>query len=170
MDTGGYEADIPDNSGYLLLASPGKNANYSLFDCEIEDSSNLSNVYSVSDALYEIIDSGKDYPPALAIAREKIEEESEKHTGNISKQEFLDLYKSILEDLLKNQINQKFFLCKAIQTESGYLYSGGYYWIVGYSTNDEQILWVSRDYQLYRNHLSYFDVDKKLLVQRFASV
>ena len=168
ISIGQFEADLPANSGYMLLASPGSDAEFSLFECEFDDSSMSSKVECISEDLFEIIESAKHYPPALAIAREEIEREFEKFPDKLSKGVFLERYKTILVDLIKNQPNQKYIISEAVQTESGYLYKGGYYWIVDYSPYEEQITWVSRDYQLYKNHISYFKIAPITLVQRFG--
>lgn len=159
-------ADLPEDAGYLLLASPCYKPQFSLF--EVEEKNDLNESEKVSDEIYGLIESAKHFPPALAIGRDKVEEHIEDNfKDHPTKTEFLEVYKDILKDVLVNQRSSNYFICKAKDTESGYLYKDEFYWIVNYSNSERQVYWISRDYFVYQNHIDYFDVEEDFLINRF---
>ncbi len=160
----GYTPDIPEGIGFGRLAEPGRacdGAEFALFKCSLPENYEKSEgVNQVSDALAELLRSAEDYPPALALTREDLEADKSR-----SELEFSGKLTERLTFYLQEQIHSPFFLAKARRTEFGYKYADGYYWIVGYK--DKSVLWVSRDYIVYRAPLDDFAVDASDIEVRF---
>ncbi len=159
----GYVPDIPEETSCLMLAEPGRASKFALFRCDLpEDYEKSKGISEVSDELVELLHSAEDYPPALALTRKDLEsDESASH---------IEFSKKLVDRLtfyLQEQAHSPFFLAKAKKTELGYKHAGGYYWIVGYK--DKSLLWVSRDYIVYRAPLDDFDVHASEIERRFRS-
>jgi hypothetical protein len=160
----GYAPDIPEETGFLMLAEPGRasdGAEFALFRCDLPDGYEKSKgITEVSDELGDLLRSAEDYPPALALTREDLERDESRTTIEFSKKltERLAYY-------LQEQAHFPFFMAKAKKTEPGYKYAGGYYWIVG--SKDESVLWVSRDYIVYDAPLDDFEVDASEIKLKF---
>jgi hypothetical protein len=159
----GYTPALPDDVGFMMLAEPGRasdGASFALFECNLPDGYRKSAaVKPVAPELVELLDSAKDYPPALALARDEVADEVR------SEDTFAKKLAERLIYHLERQVNSPFFLAKAVVTESFYKEAGGYYWIVGH--HNGQVKWVSRDYHVYRDSISDFDLDSSELTARF---
>jgi hypothetical protein len=149
--------------GFLLLAQPSDHADWGLFRCDLSNSNIPFGAEKVPDGLVTLIDSGESYPPALAIARDEIEDRFKKR--EVSKEEFVYCYSQILLDHLKGQAMSGYIIAQAKKDETGYLEKGAFYWIVGYYPQNQSVEWVSRDYNIYVNRLSDFALDINLLKQ-----
>jgi hypothetical protein len=160
----GYAPDIPEETGFLMLAEPGpacKGAEFALFRCDLPDDYERSDgITEVSDELVELLHSAEDYPPALALTRDDLKDDESRSDIEFSKKlvDRLTFY-------LQEQARSPFFMAQARKTELGYKHAGGYYWIVG--CKDKSILWVSRDYIVYRAPLDDFEVDASVIELRF---
>ncbi len=160
----GYAPDIPGETGFLMLAEPSRacdGAGFALFRCDLPDGYEKSKgITEVSNELVELLHSAEDYPPALALTRADLEGDESRSAIELSKRlaERLTFY-------LQEQAHSPFFMAKAKKTELGYKHAGGYYWIVGYK--DKSVLWVSRDYIVYRAPLDDFEVDASEIELRF---
>ena len=125
LKSGQEVAGLPHNVGYLLLASPCYEPKFSVFECEIKEPVQNSNIEKVSDEIFGLIESAKHFPPALAIGRNEVVKQLEKDfKTHPTRKEFLKIYQQVLENLLQRQFDSTYFICKAIDTESGYLYKG----------------------------------------------
>ena len=129
-ETGRRSPDIPEGSGFSLLAMPGDNAAFGLFRTKYLSAEALSGhkAEPVSDELDELLQSAEDYPPALAIARAWMTKAKDK-----TRAEFSDILAAHLSELLAAQPQSPFFLARAIQADEAYKSVGGFYWIVGYT-------------------------------------
>jgi len=162
----GYEPALPHEVPFSMLAEPdqaSRGAKFALFECDLlegfEESDSIS---EVSSELSELLDSAKDYPPALALARDELK--LEPHCSEI---EFSNKLVERLNHHLQKQVKSPYFMAKAMSTETGYRHAGGYYWIVG--CEGERVLWVSRDYYIYRDALWDFELDMSEVEIRFGS-
>jgi hypothetical protein len=159
----GYTPELPDDVGFAMLAEPGRASDgpgFALFECHLPDDFRKSAaVKPVSSDLAELLESAKDYPPALALARDEVADKARSEAAFAKKLAERLIYH------LERQASSPFFLAKAIVSESFYKEAGGYYWIVGYSGG--QVQWVSRDYHVYRDSISDFDLDTSELIARF---
>jgi hypothetical protein len=160
----GYEPDLPYDVSFSMLAEPGRasdGAGFALFECDLpEEFGKTDSICEVPDELSELLDSAKDYPPALALTRDEL-----KFDNSCSETKFANMLSDHLTHHLEKQINSQFFLAKAKSSEIGYRYAGGYYWIVG--CKGEMVQWVSRDYHVYQDSVEEFELNLDEVIKRF---
>jgi hypothetical protein len=165
---GSTAPDIHNDIDFLLIADAKQLADYELYDCSIAADTELpSSIIPVSMELNILLHSAEHFPPALAIARETIEDCLPE---NASIDTFSQHLVSILGDLLTRQNELPYFMGKAKTSEIGYSCSGGFYWIINYSEETKQVSWVSRDYFIYKDSIENFDVSELELQKRFNKV
>ncbi|MCL5280509.1 MAG: hypothetical protein M1376_11445 [Planctomycetes bacterium] len=98
-----------------MLAEPGPASKFVLFRCDLPDGYEKSkDITEVSDELVELLHSGEDYPPALALTRKDLESDKSGSAIEFSKKlaERLTFY-------LQEQAHSPFFMAKAKKTELG---------------------------------------------------
>jgi len=163
----GYRPALPEDLGFLLLAEPGtpsKGATFALFRCDLPDTLPFSEaIVPVPDHLAGLLNSAKDYPPALALVRDYLYK-----MHSLSKSEFTETLVQQLHFHLDRQRTAPYILAAARVTETGYKESGSYYWIVGYQRG--MVAWVSRDYFIYHDPVEHFDLDHSDLEHRFTGM
>lgn len=124
--------------------------------CKDEDES----LKKVSSELRDLLDSAARFPPAFAISRSRMENYSRKNTHTKDKydKKSQDIIKSTIEDCRA----KKYVFAKAKRNELGYIYSDDYYWLLKITNNDNEALvhWVSDDYYIYENPISYFKLSE----------
>ncbi|MFN8577008.1 MAG: hypothetical protein U0354_09145 [Candidatus Sericytochromatia bacterium] len=130
------------------------------YNREIINNTNLKGFEEISNELDFLICSSFSYPPALTFAREKFE-----YIQN-SKEDFLNNVKRALIYYLDEQPNNNFFLSKAKNQHTGYLYKGQYYWIVEYIREDNKVKWVSDDYIIYEANVNDFYINDMNLLEK----
>ena len=167
-----YEPDLPEGVRCELLAdftrSHLHDAIYLLrWD---EETPEPPGVRAVSDSLVKLLASATAYPPALAIARDV---RFRKDFDDLSAEEAVEEFTVVLRDELNHQRDRPFFLAQALADPSGfvgYKTEGCYYWIVGYRPQrvGREVSWVSRDFFVYQDPITDFDVDVAYLAERFA--
>ncbi len=160
----GFGPALPEHIDFVLLAEPSSpqgERGVGLFECEpIDNVSKHSAITVVPKELSELIDSAKDYPPALAFARRRIKIGKSK-----TKRQFLTAYIKTLRELLSAQKSSPYLLVRAVKDEIGYKSAGGFYWVVGYK--NRKVKWVSRDYHIYEDSVAHFHVSAKEMERRF---
>ena len=167
-----YEPDLPEEVRPELLADFTRShlheAIYLLrWD---EETSEPPGVRAVPDALVKLLKSAAAYPPALAIARDV---RFRKGFDDRSVEEAIEEFTTALRDELNHQRDRPFFLARALANPSGfvgYKTERCYYWIVGYRPEriGREVSWVSRDFFVYQDPITDFDVDVAYLAERFA--
>ncbi len=99
----GYEPALPDDVPFLMLAEPGRaseGAKFALFECDLPDDFEESDSISeVPDELLDLLDSAKDYPPALALVRDEM-----KCDHSCSETEFSNMLADHLTHHLERQV------------------------------------------------------------------
>jgi hypothetical protein len=153
----GHRPDLPSGVSFLLLADPGRGAEFGLFDVKLQNEQSLpSDAQIVSAELKELIDCSKRYAPALALARDDVSEK-----GHSTPDAFLAAYQDRLRDHLRQQPVAGYFLAEVVEGETGYTSAGGFCWIVSYTTSDTggTVGWVSDDYFVYHDPTSKFRLD-----------
>ena len=171
----GLKPDLPEGTFWQLLADPpgfswpsedtNQNNNYSLFLVRWpQDTPWPPEIEFVPEYLVALLDSAiYEYPPALAVSRQKIARHEE-----MSRSEFMETFARCLRFYLDRQPASPFFLAKAIKQESGYKHTGSYYWIVGMGTGENPyVSWVSSDFFIYRSSATDFAVERAWLEKRF---
>lgn len=161
----GKVAALPEDTGYAELAQH-HHADFALFECErLEKEQITERIIPVSHELADLLEAAKQYAPALALSRNDLARQ--KPTTH-------DTFQQIMVDTLKHHLQRQsvapYVMAKAAVTETGYKYAGAYYWIVGYNPAkvNWEVSWVSRDFFVYHDPPSHFDVDKALLKERFG--
>jgi len=148
--------DFPAGVGFLVLADPGRNAAWALYEYTLpHDLESWKPTESPGQRLEALIDSAKGYPPALALARDEMT--STFRERQPSRNEFEEAYAESLASNLGSQPNSGFILACAIRDEPGYLDAGSWYWLLRLAGADS-VRWVSTDFHVYTNALSDFDL------------
>ncbi len=155
-DDPGWEPDFPEGISYGLLADLTK-IGWGIYEYTLDDANeNWKPAKPVSEELEALIDSGRRYPPALAIARDQMNHLF--HGQRPSQDEFAEAYAKEIQSRLANQHKAPYLLAQVTRTELGYLYSPEWYWALRIKGDPPMVYWVSDDYFVYRNPLSDFDL------------
>lgn len=164
----GWAPKLPEEIPFLQLASPNPDSHWALYRCEFDDEDNLDNsIMKVSDHLEQLLLSAERFPPAMAMARDKIRLLNAKK--NPSKTEFLQSYQTCLSECLQCQRNNAFIFAEAVKSELGYLRKDGFYWLIGFNNKENKVHWVSDDYFIYSNAAEYFAVNQADIKQLEAN-
>ena len=122
----GFVPALPEEMGFLLLAEPSEHETYGIFSVDVPTDEFLPfQINAVSEDLADLIKSAEQYPPALALARDKVREVS-----GLNRTAFGKAFAEILRGHLVSQRTSPFFLAEAKRTETGYKSAGAFYWIV----------------------------------------
>ena len=152
-DGHGREPDCPDSVSCLLLAGP-RDTEWGLWDYVDKESSGWRPEYPAGESLAILIESGKRYPPALAIARQETEEVCEGQAS--SKEDIQRAFASALQHHLSRQHEARYVLAMALQGDGIDLCKGEWYWVV--SADSSTVSWVSDDFFVHSNPISAFDL------------
>ena len=69
----GWGPKLPEDTSFLEVASPNRNLHWALYRCDFEDEENIDEaILTVSDKLENLLFSSERFPPAIAMARDKI--------------------------------------------------------------------------------------------------
>jgi hypothetical protein len=158
-DESGRTPDFPEDVTFLELADPGRDANWALYDYQVpEAATGWMPGSPVETTLSRLIDSGKRYPPALALARSDMNDLFREHLP--SRSVFLAAYEGSLKKHLSCQHSARYVLAAAVRDEVGYLAVGAWYWLIAIPADDPTVaVWVSGDFHVYRSACSHFDLD-----------
>ena len=175
----GSTPDLPEEIRWRLVADPPQKPrhrsedlmnpkiNYSVFLVDWpEEMPWPPEMEFVPEELTQLLDSAiYDYPPALAIARDRVRKPKEE----ISRSEFMKALANALRTLLEEQRNAPYFLAKVLNEEVGYKSVGEYCWIVGCREYGGRmnVSWVSGDCFVYGDPATHFDIDLDWLKERF---
>ena len=161
-DGHGWEPGFPEGVGFLLLADcrPAKWGLYEFY--RNEDAEDWQPESPVSGELEVLLESSKKFPPALALARDRV---SDKFSGREpTQEEFIAVLANSLQYHLSRQAMFNYFLAPALNDELGYLCKGEWYWVLGKSQSDtEKVRWVSTDFFVYCNPIADFDLTEPQL-------
>ncbi len=159
----GWEPDFPEGVGYLLLADY-RAAQWGLYEfhrnAATEDWTPES---PISHELVALLESGKKFPPALALARDRVSEEFRNREP--TREEFVTVLANSLRFHILRQPDAGYFLVPALHDDFG-LFKGEWYWVLGISQSYPDIVrWVSNDFFVYENTITDFDFTKQQLKQ-----
>ena len=159
----GWEPDFPEGVDCLLLADcrPAKWALYEFrTNAATEDWTPES---PISDELVALLESGKKFPPALALARDRVSEEF--NDREPTREEFVTVLADSLCLHISRQPDAGYFLAPALRDAFG-LCKGEWYWILGIAQSYPNVVrWVSSDFFVYENAITDFDFTKQQLEQ-----
>lgn len=149
----GVAPDCPEGVGFLLLADLPE-ARWGLF--ETTDVDTWSPESPVSEELAGLIESGKRYPPALALAREEVREVFGDHRP--SQSEVARAYGAALRNHLARQEDAPYVLAPALKEDVGTLTVGEWYWLLRISGTPSRVSWVSDDFRICTRDVNDFDL------------
>jgi len=145
--------DCPEGIGFVLLADlPG--VPWGLFETGADDAWSPQN--PVREELAALIESGKRYPPALALARQEVKEVFGDHGP--SHAEFARAYGAALRNHLSRQHESPYVLAPALKDQVGDLIRGEWYWVLQISGSPPTATWVSDDFHVFNNKITDFDL------------
>lgn len=150
---------LPDGVSFGELADPGFGSSFALYDAFLEEEELTPRIRPVPQRLQYLIDSGKAFPPALALARAQVGRDFQQQTP--TREVFLTRYAELLRAVLEWQPASGYFLAEARVEELGYLSEGDFVWIVG--SNATSVSWISGDYFVYSNPRGHFRLNQRHL-------
>jgi hypothetical protein len=105
----GKQPALPEDTGFLLLAEPFPQTDYGLFKVDVtQDQATSLHIEPVPGYVACLLDSAKCYPPALALARNEVEQ-----MRSPSRTTFVDALAERLQYYLEGQRSSPFFLAQA---------------------------------------------------------
>jgi hypothetical protein len=105
--------------------------------------------------------SAQSYPPAMALARERVHGDDEKA---LSREEFVARYIELLENELRAQPKSSYFLARGrVPHFIGYQSTGQYVWIVAWDKKAGRVGWVTGDHFVYFDPVDEFEIEPTLL-------
>ena len=148
-----YCFNRPDGVAFVLLADlPG--TPWGIFEAEADEPWTPES--PVREDLAALIESGKRYPPALALAREEVCGVFGDHEP--SQAEFAVAYGNALQAHLSRQPESSYVLAPALKDESGSLVKGEWYWVLRIAGSPPKASWVSDDFQILDIDMNHFDL------------
>lgn len=112
--------------------------------------------------LWHLLQSAKRYYPALALARESLERDSNQLPND--KKQYAERLADEIERHLKAQRDAPYFLAQVVEhCPTGYRSAGEYVWVVAYDPNLKRVFWVTDDYYVYDSPLAHFVIDEERL-------
>jgi len=159
----GFEPDFPRGVDFLLLADLPE-LDWGVYEFDVKrDDDNWMPPDPAGDELAALIESGKRYPPALALARDELVMVFGEHRP--TQDEFATAYASAIRSGLSRQPEVPFLLVQSLTDEPGYLSKGEWYWILRVTGTPPVACWVSDDYHVYKNPVTDFDLTGQQLRQ-----
>jgi hypothetical protein len=164
----GKAANLPDEIDYIMLAEPSYVSDYALFECVIPDEyEEIEAEFAepVSAYLYDLLNSAKSYPPALALTRKGV-----RGDAKISRSDFAKKLISSLEFHLENQRISPYFMARKINPVAVWNSKGGFYWIVDYHKShnaSDRLSFVSDDYYICNASIGDFEIEIEEVEKRF---
>lgn len=146
------EPDCPAGTNCLILADL-EGLGWGL--CEIPENEDWQPTLHVSAELACLIESGKRFPPALAVAREEMAQVFVEHKP--THDEFAQAYTRALQAGLSRQHESVYILAEAVKDEPGFLVRGQWYWVLEISSSPTEAFWVSEDYYICKAGMNDFD-------------
>jgi hypothetical protein len=162
--------DLPIGSQFSQLFCPARPATFGIYSVEPGEKGEfpVSPEY-VPSPLVDLIQSARQYPPALAIARHQIAQLPCREPG-----ELIAACAHLLRRHLGRQGRDPYVLVRAVV--AGGLFAsttrkvvGRYYWAVGVvrESDDVHLTWVTDDYDLFSCAVHEFDTDESTMAARF---
>jgi hypothetical protein len=117
----------------------------------------------VTRKLAVLIESGKRYPPALALARAEVAAVCD--GAEPSEAQFESIYARAIEEHLKRQPEAPYLLAKSTMTIDTDLTEGEWFWLLDVSGSPQQVRWLSDDFHIYSDGIDTFDLTGQQLKQ-----
>ncbi len=111
--------------------------------------------------LERMLQSGKRYYPAIALARASLERETDRLMDS------REMYAERFADEMRNTggpARDPVFLAQATEPcAAGYRFAGEYVWVVAYDPSLKHVFWVTDDYFVHNSPLAHFRVEEEHL-------
>ncbi len=150
------EPALPDDVGLLVVVY---GCDFAIVESDSLGSDLPVGVESITNCLEKLLHSSFDYPPARALAMEACE------GADLDYPAMCQRLAQSLEDRFHSQPSDGFRFLRAAGEQLGYLTRGRYYWVLGY--RNDNVKWVSSDYQIYTDHCSEFGLTEDQLPRLF---
>jgi hypothetical protein len=147
-----------EGHGILLLADLPQ-VGWGLFD--VDQDEGQAPEHPGTDELAGLIESGKRYPPALALARDEVRMVFVDHQPSIA--EFAGAYEVAIRTHLSRQHEAPYVLAPALNYDAGSLTRGEWYWLLEVSGIPAVMTWVSADFHIHKNDVNDFDLTGRQL-------
>ena len=123
---------------------------------EVEAHTGVAPGRPVPDALARLIESAKRYPPALALARDELEEVFGGHRPD--EHLLARAYATALKTHMSRQHEAAYVMAQALPGRSQDLREGEWYWVLEVSGSPAVASWVSADFHVRKADLAAFDL------------
>jgi hypothetical protein len=151
----GFTPALPDGTGFVLLTGPSDGPKWGIFACDNEVDV-LERAERVPTKIAKVLESGRRYPPALALARD---DASQFVDGpGMGRADFVARYAERVAHHLDRRCDAPYLVAKAVVEEPGYLRRGQQYWVLRYLRGANEVRWVSDDFHVYQNAASDFQL------------
>lgn len=162
-ETGLVGPDVPEEVGFLLLAD-FSDSEWGVYEYEDSDEErDWAAERQVSRELAVLIESGKRYPPALALARKEVAEVCD--GAEPTEGQFEAIYVRAIEEHLKRQPEAPYVLAKSMMTVDIELTEGEWYWLLEVSGSPQEVQWVADDFEIHKEAFDAFDLTGQQLKQ-----
>ncbi len=112
--------------------------------------------------LERMLQSGKRYYPAIALARASLERETD-HVMD-SRERYAERFADEIEKHLAAQREAPYFMAQATEPcATGYRFAREYVWAVAYDPHSKHVFWVTDDYFIYHSPIDHFRVQEEHL-------
>jgi len=146
----------PDSARVLLLAGP-QHLDWGLYEvCLLPGGKEWAPPEPVTRELARLIESGKRYPPALALAREEVNQlfVDQQPTHD----ELAAAYTRALRTHLARQQDAPYVMAQALTDDGRYRNRGEWYWVLEVAGIQPVATWVTRDYHIHDCMMIDFDL------------
>jgi hypothetical protein len=144
----GFGPSISCKNGYLVIITLKEYGVLQISDCDYK-----KKFRKVDTELESLLYSAEKFPPILALSISK----AEKRIHEVSNlDQGLGIFNEELKKMLKDGNNINYCFLKSLVDEVGYRKKDEYYWIIS-SDNNNSVLWVSDDYQIYSDSMIEFE-------------
>ena len=154
-DACGSEPDGPGQIGWRLLADL-PDVDWALYESAAVDGAEPGAAEPVAPALARLIESGKRYPPALALAREEVVEVLAGERPD--RFDFTTALSAALRAYLERQHEAPFLMVPALADGVDGLRRGEWYWVLQITGTPAVASWVSDELVICENPAADFDL------------
>lgn len=153
-DGEGFGPDCPKSVSCLLLADTDGPSKWGLYDVSEDEPGAWKPEHPASESLAALIESGKRYPPALALARQETAQVLKGHDASI--EDLARTYATAIQHHLSRQAEAPYLLAKVLQGDAIDLCPGEWYWVL--TADSSSVSWVSDEFFVHASPIAAFDL------------
>ena len=159
-DGPGFGPGFPPGVSFLMLADH-RDSEWALY--RYRSRKGWSPADPASPELASLIERAKEYPPALALARDDLSKSRGVRLGG--PEEMASFYRSALSLRLSERDSARYVRARARRQELGYLDEGDVCWLLSANLSARTVQWVSTDYFVYTNPIDDFEISDTELAE-----